>query len=103
MMSESDVRKARQTEATEKLNALLSEYADALGPNLCEVHGDECDGSEDTCVLRPVDNVMCGSWILCTEWSSMVEREGYWDYTVSEFCSPATAIGLMTLVSNSIG
>ena len=66
-----EAEKARLGEATRALAAVIEDYADVLGPQVCTEHGDECEMDTDVCSVKPSDVTMLRGWVMLTEWSEL--------------------------------
>ena len=93
-------RRERYEELDGKLNALISEYADILGPGRCAYCDDDVEGCTHTPeeARVPVADVMFQDYLLIHRWSRMDRNGGYWDWLASESLLLAESVGILQLV-----
>lgn len=74
---------ARYEEFVSRIELVLNEFGDLVGPRLCAIHGDDladCDHDPWESEMSPADGSIVTEGVICTNWTLMSNGESYYDY-----------------------
>jgi len=88
-------RAARRLALHAKLEALLAEFDDVVGPQRCAVCSDDehCHHSPEDGTATRIPNTFLRGWALVHSWDTL-DGNGYWDWEASQGQSLTSVLGL---------